>query len=436
MIEVNAWFYDPHLSEEKKLQRRTNYFIAIYCILLISPFFSLLHKQLVLSFMFFLIFIAWRRGIKLFDLKILGLLLFGYGLIFIQNLLYQGLSFSILYIPLKLFYVPYLIYRILGLRFILYIQQVIFIIALYTFPIWMLQSFVPFIDEILQKLILKVLPFSWNVVPRSLLFYTAAWGEGVYNQTLGFYRNSGAFHEPGAFGVFLFLAIVLNMVITKRLYNKRNLFLFIALLTTLSTTAYIVLFILMLSDIITRNLNPAIKVISILIFMFAGIQVYQSGDFLQEKVNNQFEDQVEAADQNVGRKEARSGRFYAFFTSLKLFTEHPLFGRGIAFSSSEKASGEMHREGSFTYGITGILSTYGLLFCVFYVNSFYRGFAMLNSICHLPKVLTFLIFLSVNLSILTQIFILSVVFVFIFIIGYLNENSEIEKFRKMIGHAH
>jgi hypothetical protein len=436
MMDVNAWFYDPHLSDEKKLQRRTNYFIAIYCILLISPFFSLLHKQLVLSFMFFLIYIAWRRGIKLFDLKMAGLLLFVYGLIFIQNLLYQGLSFSILYIPLKLFYVPYLIYRILGLRFILYLQQVIFIIACYTFPIWMLQSFVPFIDAILQKLILKVLPFSWSVVPRSLLFYTAAWGEGVFNQTLGIYRNSGAFHEPGAYGVFLVLAIVINIYVTGKLYNKRNLFLMIVLLSTLSTTAYIVLFVLLLADIISRNLNPAVKVISVLFFIYSGIQVYQSGDFLQEKVNNQFEDQIAAAELNLGRKQGNSGRFYAFFTSIQLFTEHPLFGRGIAYSSSEKASGEMHKEGSFTYGITGVLATYGLMFCVLFVIGFFRGFKMLSWVAGVPSTFVLFIFIGVNLSILTQIFILSISFVFIFIVGYLKDDSEIIRFKKMLGHVH
>jgi hypothetical protein len=429
------WTYSPHLPEESKIQRATNYFIVIFCIAIISPFFSLLQKQMVLGFLAFVFFIGWRRGVRLFEYKIFLLIVFVYGLIFIQNLLYKGMSYSSLYIPLKIFYLPYLIYRMLGIRFLLYLQQIILIIAFYTFPIWLLQCFVSSFDGLLQGLIVKVLPYSWGVVPRSLLFYTAAWGEGVFNQTLGIYRNSGAFHEPGAYGVFLVLAIVINIYVTGKLYNKRNFFLMIALLSTLSTTAYIVLFVLLLADIISRNLNPAVKVISVLFFIYSGFQVYQSGDFLQEKVNNQFEDQIAAAEQNLGRKQGNSGRFYAFFTSIQLFTEHPLFGRGIAYSSSEKASGEMHKEGSFTYGITGVLATYGLMFCGLFVIGFFRGFKMLSSIAGVPSIFVLFIFIGVNLSILTQIFILSIPFVFIFIVGYLKEDSEIIRFKKMLGHA-
>lgn len=430
MIRINKWLYNPHLPGENQSQRMTNYFIAIYTIALISPFFSLLQKSMVLYFLVFLVFIAFKRGVKLLEVKIFVLLLFVYFLIFLQNVLYSGMSYASLYLPLRIFYIPYLIYRILGIRFLLYLQQVIFVSALYTFPLWLMQSLIPSFDALLQTLIVQVLPFSWSVVPRSLLFYTAAWGEGVFNTTLGIYRNSGVFHEPGAYGVFLILAIVINTWFSKNLYSKRNLFLMLVLLTTLSTTAYIVLFIVVLSDLIAKKINPALKVVSVMLFLFGAIQVYQSGDFLQEKVNNQFEDQIQAAELNVGKTEAKSGRFYAFFTSLQLFSEHPVFGRGIVYSSSEKASGEMHKDGSFAYGITGIMSTYGIIFTVLFVVAFYTGMKCVGSISQIPPVMQVFIFIGVNLSILTQIFILAVPFVFLFIVGYLNEQNEISWFKK------
>jgi hypothetical protein len=430
VIRINKWLYNPHLSGENQSQRMTNYFIAIYTIALISPFFSLLQKAMVLFFLVFLVLIAFKRGVKLLEVKIFVLLLFVYFLIFIQNVLYSGMSYASLYLPLSIFYIPYLIYRILGIRFLLYLQQVIFVSALYTFPLWLMQSLFPTVDAFLQSLIVQVLPYSWSVVPRSLLFYTAAWGEGVFNTTLGIYRNSGVFHEPGAYGVFLIMAIVTNTSFSKKLYSKRNLFLILVLLTTLSTTAYIVLFIVILSDLITKKINPALKVVSVLLFMFGAIQVYQLGDFLQEKVNNQLEDQIQAAEMNVGKTEAKSGRFYAFFTSLQLFSEHPVFGRGIAYSSSEKASGEMHKEGSFAYGITGIMSTYGIIFTLLFVVSFYAGMKSVGSVSELPGLMQGMIFVAVNLSILTQVFILAVPFVFLFIVGYLNEQKEISWFKK------
>jgi hypothetical protein len=430
VIQINNWVYNPNLPVETRTQRLTNYFIAIYCIALISPFFSLLQKSMVLYFLLFLVFIALKRGVKLLEVKIFILLLFVYFLIFLQNILYSGMSYASLYIPLRIFYIPYLIYRILGIRFLLYLQQIIFVSAFYTFPLWLMQSFIPTFDAFLQSLIVQVLPFSWSVVPRSLLFYTAAWGEGVFNTTLGIYRNSGVFHEPGAYGVFLILAIVINTWFSRNVYSKRNLFLILIVLTTLSTAAYIVLFIVVLSDLITKKINPALKIVSIMLFLFGAIQVYQLGDFLQEKVNNQFEDQIQAAELNVGKTEAKSGRFYAFFTSLQLFSEHPVFGRGIAYSSSEKASGEMHKEGSFAYGITGIMSTYGIIFTVLFVVAFYTGMKCVGSVSQLPFLMQVMIFIAVNLSILTQVFILAVPFVFLFIVGYLNEQKEIGWIKK------
>ena len=61
---------------------------------------------------------------------------------------------------------------------------------------------------------------------------------------------------------------------------------------------------------------------------------------------------------------------------------------------------------------------------------------MLSSIAGVPSAFVLFIFIGVNLSILTQIFILSISFVFIFIVGYLKEDSEITRFKKMLGHVH
>lgn len=58
------------------------------------------------------------------------------------------------------------------------------------------------------------------------------------------FRNSGPFWEAGAFAGFLIVAILFELIISKKLFGKRNFILILALLTTFSTTGYIVLAVL------------------------------------------------------------------------------------------------------------------------------------------------------------------------------------------------
>jgi len=290
-----------------------------------------------------------------------------------------------------------------------------------------LQSFVPPFDAFLRNAILGIFPYSWGTAPRSLLIYTAAWSDLIYNESLGIYRNSGLFHEPGAYGVFLVLAIIVNLLITGKMFEKKNKVFLICALTTLSTTAYLVLFIVFITYLFKLNINWGIKIIVVFAFIFASFQIYQSGDFLKEKVESQYEDQAYSAEKNLGKKEGQSGRFYAFFTSVKLFLDHPFFGRGITYNTSEKASGEMHKEGSYGYGFIGVFSTYGIIFGLFYMSNLFKGLKKIAMLSKQPIFLVIGLFFAINLSLLSQVFILSPLFVGIFIVGLCAKNNFISK---------
>lgn len=71
-------------------------------------------------------------------------------------------------------------------------------------------------------------------VGKSILFY--------FSHSRAFDRNCGAFWEPGAFGCYLLIVPLLfinNLPLLYRRYRKECIVLFIALLTTQSTTAYL-----------------------------------------------------------------------------------------------------------------------------------------------------------------------------------------------------
>ncbi len=358
------------------------------------------------------------------DNKIAGILIALYVLIAIQGVLFQGFSYAVFYFPLITFYIPYLIYRLSGVTFFTYFNKVLFVMALFTLPLWILQSVYPPFDQFLRVAIELVQPLSWGSVPRSLLFYTAAWTDDIFNASLGIYRNSGFFHEPGAYGVFLALGIATNTLLTGKMFDNKNKVFIACLLTTLSTTAYIVLFIVLSTYLIKVKINPAFKMMVFFSFIIISIQVYQSEEFLQSKIQSQYKDQTYAAQNNFGRSEAYSGRFYAFFTSVNLFMENPVFGRGIVYATSEKASGEMHAEASYTYGFMGVLATYGIFFGIFYLFYFFRGIKRIGLLSRQPAYFIVAIFIAINLSLLTQIFITSTIIVLIFIIGIYSGNKK------------
>jgi len=407
------------------IKEYTDYIIVLLSLFSVSPFFSMIANTFLQMLLVFIVWIRLLRGGIFFDYKINLTLFFVFILLAMQSVLSGGFSYAFLYTPFVIFYIPYLIYKLLGLNYFKYFIKVMYFIAIYTFVIWLMQCFIPTFDEYLQKLIVLAMPYSWSPVPRSLLIYTAAWGDSVYNNTLGIYRNSGIFHEPGAYGVFLCFSFVINYLLTGKLFDKKNKVFLLCTLSTLSTTAYLVIFVFLLFYLFSSKQNPALKIMGLLIFLIISVTIYESTDFLKEKVESQYMDQKVAADNNVGRNEAKSGRFYAFFTSLKLFFEHPIFGRGVIYGTSEKATGEMHKEGTYSYGFIGLLSTYGFFFGLYYLVYFYQGLNFLSKKYRVVQTMLIGIFIGIQLSLSSQFFILSIPFVMLFILGSQSSNKKL-----------
>jgi hypothetical protein len=305
------------------------------------------------------------------------------------------------------------------------------VIALITTPIWLLQSLIPLFDKVLRLGSELILPYSWGSVPRSLIIYTAAWSDELFNSSFGLYRNSGAFHEPGAYGVFLNLAIVINTFITGKLFDRKNLVFIICLMTTFSTAGYITFFVIIIAYLMQLKINIGIKWFAVISFFLVSFTIYQNEDFLQAKVQEQLADQTYVAKNNLGRYDAHSGRFYAFFTSLNLFQQHPFFGRGILYATSEKASGEMNAEGSYTYGFMGVLSNYGLFFGLLYLFYMYKGFMFLGQITRQNNTFIIGCFIAVNLALMSQVFITSIIIMFFFTVGVYNKGIVKQNIKKI-----
>jgi hypothetical protein len=412
----------------------TNYVIVVFALMAVNPFFGTIINVYKLILLLFLLLVATKRRIKVIDKKIALILLVIYLLIGIQGFLFRGFSAAAIYFPLITFYVPFLIYKILGVSFFRYFIKVIYVIAIYTLPLWFLQCVLPDFDSFLRQAIHTVFDISWASTPRSLLIYTAAWSNIVFNESLGIYRNSGLFHEPGAYGVFLSLAVIINTLLTGKMFSKKNMFLIFALLTTLSTAAFIVLFVFVSAILYKLRVNIFIRTVGLLLFFIVSYQTYINQEFMKEKIETQFEYQTYAAEFNLGIYSGQSGRFFAFFKSLKHFLANPLFGRGILSATSYKATGEMHKFSSYSYGFMGILATYGLFMGLYYLYYFYKGLLRFSNSTRQSIIIVLAGYIAINLALSTQGFIMSTTLVLIFITGVYSHSHSTKEEKKELHH--
>ena len=81
---------------------------------------------------------------------------------------------------------------------------------------------------------------SNNMIPGYTNFILFSFTKGYHD-----YRNSGFVWEPGSFGCFLVIALMLNLFLNKFRFDKKSIIFAVAVITTFSTTSYLGLSILL-----------------------------------------------------------------------------------------------------------------------------------------------------------------------------------------------
>ena len=158
-------------------------------------------------------------------------------------------------------------------------------------------------------------------------------------------RNSGPFWEPGMFAVFINIALVLNVLKTRKLTDNKNIILVIASLTTLSTTSYIATILIMLYffGVINRKTS---SIIGILVIGLCSVHFLES-DFGYEKIKSNSENT------------AAYSRFGAINYHASIIEEYPISGRG--FQSGE----EENKMEVSPNGLTNLIVFFGIPFSAY-----------------------------------------------------------------------
>lgn len=156
-------------------------------------------------------------------------------------------------------------------------------------------------------------------------------------------RNYGMFWEPGAYQTFLNLALLLEIFNEKSSFKRIFVFI-IAILTTLSTTGYLAMAVILLLPVVKKKVvNKKIRNIIISIIICITLVVLISPDFLNivfGKVNGLFLNKGELSQNISGSAKIR---YYSLIKPIEVFIENPFFGVGY--------KGVIEKTWDFVYGM-------------------------------------------------------------------------------------
>ena len=193
-------------------------------------------------------------------------------------------------------------------------------------------------------------------------------------------RNTGMFWEPGAFQIFINIALLLETLKPKP--STRNIAIFlVTVITTFSTTGYIAVFLIFILILLNRSkeLKNARKIFMWIAPVLLGLYIFNS-DFLNDTSSystfgkiNSF---IEAEEwKSQGSETSGSIRYYGFTKTLEAFFESPLIGLG--------GKGLEQHNLAYTYGMNTCtfanwFGKYGIVYGLVMLIGFIRLSALLG----------------------------------------------------------
>jgi hypothetical protein len=213
-------------------------------------------------------------------------------------------------------------------------------------------------------------------------------------------RNCGFAWEPGSFAVYICLAIYINLFIANKDKNSRLRFWVFtaALISTQSTTGYIIFMLIMTFYVINKKLHIALMLLPVALAIMITVS---SLPFMKNKVIELISETTRM-DQllidSYGReRSATPQRFMSFLITFKDFQNNPVLG--IAAHREESWA---YRQGSNISPISGIgflLSQFGLVGTIFFlIISIKSSYYFARYFKYRGGLLLFLIIFAISIS--------------------------------------
>ena len=278
-------------------------------------------------------------------------------------------------IYLKILY-AYLTIKIIGWTFLNMTEDIIGKLAIISLPLFAIQYFLP------QQMLV------WNGFTEFIIPQVNKGGYDYSNSILftvnpwGLERNSGFMWEPGGFAAMLSLGMFLNMTINSFKRNWKLVAMGIAMVTTFSTTGYLLLLILGIFWLINQKMVTIM--VSIPVFVLTCAYVLSMPDVTQKIVDRYAEREktIDGAEgyAESGRDGISIGRFGSFILDTQDLMNYPIIGYGL--QQTERTNNryiDLVRANGFSdylvkFGILGIIFlTYSMTKTFYRLGSRYEG---------------------------------------------------------------
>lgn len=267
------------------------------------------------------------------------------------------------------FYISYITISHFRAYFFIIYHNIIYILCVISLCFWVIHQILPNEFNSIMQMISSMDTEGLNI-DSNILIYTINSKEisDLTNTSiLGFSvtRNSGFAWEPGAFSVFINLAIFVNLIVYKfRL--KRNLklkVLIFTLITTFSTTGYGIFILLIL--FYTYNQKVKHKLIMTPLAIIIGIYVTTLSfmtdkviDISQQDTDEQIENSILYDTQYAPQ------RITSFIIDFKDFLNNPILGYGG--HQEERWTNKLGAQIASISGIGKILAKFGMVGTIFF----------------------------------------------------------------------
>lgn len=214
-----------------------------------------------------------------------------------------------------------------------------------------------------------VVHFDNNI--ESILFYTQQ-SVGHSRSNLGVLRNSGMFWEPGAYAGYLLIAFFLYINRLDYLwvrYRQSCIILISALITTFSTTGYIIFAVIVLFFLNDRVKNRVIFMVVSIAAVIGAFYMFNRLSFMGDKIQGEYERAIVMDQYDVN-----FSRMGALMFDMQYIKIHPFFGNGLLNETrfSQHIAFADNLSG-FGNGFSGEIAYFGIPFMLVFLIATYRN---------------------------------------------------------------
>ncbi len=201
---------------------------------------------------------------------------------------------------------------------------------------------------------------------KSMILYTPFNPDNKYDGI----RNAGMFWEPGAFSGYLLLALVFVIIKNRKFtigqYKKEVLLIIIGVITTLSTTGYLILGVFIIFYFWQRYKYGKFILLPFLIGIMS--YAYLNLDFLNKKIEHQFFEAVE-----MKKGDIVVTRFGSFLMDLKYIKAKPIIGNGLDIKTRFRFNPSITKADiGLSNGMSSIIAYWGIPFFMFWMYCVYK----------------------------------------------------------------